>query len=138
MWPWSWIGSFCGYLQPLVYLVLWVFCSERPLCTIYENQWILGTILIMISDLPKNHQKLPNTTKIQNLSVCLIPLNSPPACWPICLTAHIKINLSKKLTKNLPNLLTHYTVSIGSVMEFFQKWVKISPEEIIIWQDFKN
>ena len=70
MWPWFWIGSFCGFLQPLVYLVLWVFCSERPLCMIYENQWILGTILIMMSDLPKN---LPNTTKIyQNTTkICL-------------------------------------------------------------------
>ena len=115
MWPWYWIGSFCGYLQPLVYLVLWVFCSERPLCMIYENQWILGTILIMISDLPKNYQIPPKSTNYhQNMSVCLIPLNSPPACWPICLTAHIKINLSKKLTKiyQICLILTIHLVSV--------------------------
>ena len=69
MWPWFWIGSFCGYLQPLVYLVLWVFCSERPLCMIYENQWTLGTILIMISDLPTK------TTKYHQKSVCV---SNPP------------------------------------------------------------
>ena len=137
MWPWYWIGSFCGYLQPLVYLVLWVFCWELPLCTIYENQWILGTILIMISDPPKNHQKLPKTTKNPK-SVCV----SDPPEQPCLLTdlsdRNIKINLSKKLTKNLPNLLTHYTVSTGSVMEFFQKWVKTSSKEIIVRQDFRN